>query len=294
MNNKTSKKNTFVDEIVDQIENLEPKTHVRFVLQNILLWSLGISALVFGILSTATIMFILSHAGYDLYNITHESRMDHLLEMLPVMWLSSVVLFGFLAKKLIRLTQYGYRYNLKVIMFGLVTVSIGGGLLLNLLETGRYLDQQAENFIPFHVSLEKRQKMTWALPDVGRIAGVLTEEIEGGIVSFLDFDDVVWKIDLNERYDIWKDEFEMGDRVRIFGKKLEDGTFYVCLMRPWIIRRETSASKMLRPEDMGPFQQELPEQDEIEQNERNPEEGRTSICKELIQKPYTQMQSNIR
>jgi len=274
MTNNKEQKNTLIDSIEKSLCEIEPKNSWRFILHNVLFWTFGIVAVIFGAAAFAVIIFALKHSGHDLSVIMYESKIGHLMHVLPYLWLVSMAIFWFSAQKLIRLTDCGYRFDFKKIFLVLIGTSLILGFVLDIVRAGDYLDRRAGEMIPFYKPLRIIHQGDWSAAYEGRLGGTLLGSIIDQQVTLEGFDQGIWQLDLSEYGEVWGAYYEDGDQVRVIGVLQEGGVFYVCGMHAWIFDKKKVSLSGQNPKDVL----------EEKQDERNIMQARSSLCKGLQEK----------
>jgi len=274
MTNNKEQKNTLIDLIEKSLCEVEPKNSWYFALHNFLFWTFGIVAVIFGAAAFAVIIFTVKHSGHDLSIITYGSNTGHFIHVLPYLWLVSLGIFWLSAQKLIRLTDCGYRFDIKKIFLTLIGASLFLGFLLDIARTGEYLDRRAGEMIPFHRPIRVIHQSDWSAVQEGRLGGTLVGNRIDQQVSLRGFNQETWKLDLSGYENIQDVYFEDGDMVRVIGVLQEGGVFYVCGMHAWIFEKK-------KAQDTGQVSEDVSQRPH---RERKIIEVRSKECKGLQEK----------
>lgn len=156
-------------------EGIVPLSRWRFMAREGVVWSLGVVSVCVGGLAFVGILFELDETWWEMYEATHESFIDFLLDALPLIWLVVFFLFLSCAYYLLRVTRRGYRYSLSAALACslLCSVSLGGALYIS--GSGRFVDEQIGAYVPFHNPLIWREQALWMMPEEGRVAGIVRD-----------------------------------------------------------------------------------------------------------------------
>lgn len=217
---------TIKDKVLETITNtkLQPTSRWRFRAQHAVLWVPGVLVTSLGAFAIAGILFSTVHAGWQYRPYTHQSVAGFLREAIPLVWLGSLVLFGAVIVKALRLTAQGYRYKTGLIIAASFCTSVMLGAALFALDMTTFKNK----LIRFHA--ERSQQTLWTSPEDGRLAGVL-DITEDGAVSLVDTTGKAWVLDTTEL--IGKELLKDGASVRVVGLIDQDASFVTCVLFPW-------------------------------------------------------------
>ncbi|MCW1930362.1 MAG: hypothetical protein KIH62_003530 [Candidatus Kerfeldbacteria bacterium] len=127
----TTEHTTTSDAVMTQIKqkHLAPIPRWRFVLLNIGLWASGVAAAIVGALGVCMIIVVLKDSQWQLLSTRPHSG-ALIIRTLPYLWILLLVVFVYLAHKLVRHTRYGYTYApLYILVISLCVSAVGGGVL---------------------------------------------------------------------------------------------------------------------------------------------------------------------
>ncbi len=218
--------NCIKDCVMDKInsEHLKPKSIWYFKIQHTILWIPGILVTVLGVLAFAGILYSIAHSGWQYRQYTHKNIIVFLTQMIPVLWIISILIFGVIITKITRITQNGYKYKTGIIM----TLSFASSIILGLFIF--ILDMKIKNNPLIRFQTENYQKNIWSEPQKGRLAGIVIFAEDFLVVE--DFKGEQWIVDISEVYgDI--DPLLKGQNIRLLGKKDDMNNFIACKVLPW-------------------------------------------------------------
>lgn len=169
--------NNIEEKILNKIkdENIKPRSVWYFLVRDYSLWILVLISVILASLSIAPIIFILQNleVGY----IKHISTNPFLfiLLALPYPWIILCMITTYLATIAWEKTSKGYRFEGKKLFSFSLLVSLLFGLLLNLINFGRIMDDEfrTASFGNYKTFVEKRNTF-WFKPDEGRLIGTAT------------------------------------------------------------------------------------------------------------------------
>lgn len=219
-NNKTIK-----DEVLEKITagNVRPTSKWYFTVRHAALWTPGLLVTVLGSFAVAGILFGAVHAGWEYRSLTRFTLVEFLIEVVPLVWIFSFVLFGILIIRSLRLTSHGYRYKSGIIMVISLAVSVVLGSALFA------LDMMVKQNALIRFTTERSQRMIWTSPGEGRLAGVI--DTDDGFILLTDTTGKQWILDTSELLDdVLLTE---GSSVRVVGEIIGEESFRACFIVPW-------------------------------------------------------------
>jgi hypothetical protein len=224
MNTQTPQ--TILDKI--KAQNIKPKARWYFVVQHAALWVPAILVTALGTIAFAGELYAVTHSGWEVREFIYPSQIDFLLATMPVLWISSFLLFGTFIVKAFRSIHAGYRFSIKSILIGSVVTSIVLGTAIF------YVDKefQVESIIGYPI--HERETALWNSPQQGRLAGTVEEKTEESIV-LRDKNNKLWTVDLSEFATTSLPFVAVGKDVRVIGASSEDDgdEFVGCNVLPW-------------------------------------------------------------
>jgi len=227
-------KKEITSQVLEKIkkEDIRPEAKWKFLLKDYFVWGLFVSSIIIGALAVAVIIFGIKISDWDMYDRLAGGPIKFLIMTLSYFWLLIFVAFILVAYYNLKHTKKGYKYSI----FTVISISLLATLLLGGFTYSVGLGEKLENNLVkrahFYKGVEhKRQKM-WNRAEEGFLSGRILEVREGGF----DLEDVKrarWQI-LTEKADIMpmvilKD----GNRIRIWGEKVNSSTFKAHKIIPW-------------------------------------------------------------
>ncbi|MDB5244370.1 MAG: hypothetical protein JWN18_240 [Parcubacteria group bacterium] len=130
---------TFSQDIVRKIEarGVVPKPRWYFLASRSALWFLAIGSVVIGAIAFAIADFVF--LDNDGISKLQGSSIQDVAEAIPFVWLAGLALFTVSAYYAFRHTRGGYKYRTATIVFVMVLLSIGLGLILNAYDFGQHI-----------------------------------------------------------------------------------------------------------------------------------------------------------
>ena len=248
MNENTKQPINIKQSVLERLEaeGVSPRSRIFWVCQEYVIWSLWGITILFGAISVAVVTFASMHAGYALYEATHESFLTFAVEVLPYIWFGVFILMCLLAYYNMRHTKHGYKYPLNHIIISSIGFSILGGLVLHYAGVGYYLDTYLGRVSSMYQSQEEMEIRMWQMPEAGRLIGVYDSELTGTYVEFTDIDGREWNLDT---VDLRARDLEVlngARKVRVLGL-VASGTpmvVHACGVFPWMMERATALGEL--------------------------------------------------
>lgn len=235
--------------ILERIESekIEPTSRWYFIFSESVMWGLWIVSVVLGASAVAVTLYVSMHAGYTLYEATHENWLEFALEAAPVIWLIVFVLMAAIAYYNVRHTKRGYRYPVWQILMSSILLSLLGGIILQNLGAGHLIETAMKKTMPMYPTFEDMEMRWWQKPSAGLFVGHLVEfDTENEIATFVDMEDTAWRLKTDELEPF---EFELltsGKLVRVIGIQgtTTPGLVYGCVVFPWEHEEQTRLHDM--------------------------------------------------
>lgn len=239
-NNIATSSKTLKESVLRRIhdENICPKGKWVFLCNNGALWVLWTLTVVVGAVAFSEAIYVSMHSGIEFYDVTHTGLMEFVFETLPFVWLLTFLGVVVLAQYNMRNTKRGYRYAFWQVIGSSVVFTIFGGLVLHASGVSTVVDHMMESNMPGYMSVDARQEYMWDHPEAGRITGMfLEQDIQNGVVRFLDTTDREWVVLTHELPPHDLELLLSGNRVRLLGEAATDTepyNFYTCGVLPWM------------------------------------------------------------
>lgn len=231
--------NTIKESVLDKIEKerVTPRSKWYFTARHAALWTPGVVVTVVGAFAIAGLLFSATHAGWEYQPFTRFSFARFVIEVIPLVWVVSLVLFGVLIVKSLRLTARGYRYKTGIILGSsfIISLVVGTGLFA--------LDMTVKRNALIRYGTERIQKTIWNAPLDGRLAGTI--DVDDAIITLTSTDGEVWVLDTSEL----NEEPLIADDapVRVIGIQTGDHLFLSCIVMPWELGPKAPEPNKPRP-----------------------------------------------
>lgn len=251
MNEKdtTEKTSPLASSVLSRIENEKvlPCSKWRFRAVEYGIWLFWALTVALGALSVAVMFFVSSHARFALFEATHHTTTDFVLETLPFLWMFVFGVMAVLAYINFRHTKRGYRYQVHHILLSSILFSVIGGVVLHIFGVGGYIDGQFGKSMPTYSSMEKLETRLWQDPADGRLVGTfMTMDETDTLYIFTDKEGAEWHIETAELRKRDKDLLSSGKLVRVLGTTTDAlrQRFYACGVFPWMYEKGVSVAVM--------------------------------------------------
>jgi hypothetical protein len=208
-------------------------------------WFFWICSVLIGAISFAMILFFLTHAGFAFYEATHDTPLDLLMDILPVLWISVFALMAIWAHVNLRHTKRGYRYPVWQVLTSSIIFSFLGGLVLHIIGIGFLVDHFVAERLPMFPALERIEGQIWQNPGEGRMVGMFVSEgtnADTNSIVFEDIEGTEWHIYTDELAPPDLLVLKSGETVRMIGivSSSTGNMFYGCNVFPSSFDRSSS------------------------------------------------------
>lgn len=215
----------------------------QFLLTEYGVWvSFGVVVFI-GAIAVSMMVFFMLHAGFALYEATHDTPLDLLIDVLPVAWIATFLLMAVLAHYNLRYTKKGYKYRVWQILLSSILLSLALGFVFYTVGFSFVVDAFVEHQIPLFPGLKKVETRIWQAPEQGRMAGVYVGNgTSEDVVIFNDSNGTTWQLNTAELNDIDLRNLLSGNQVHVLGvpSSTTDAYFYGCGVFPWMEERNPS------------------------------------------------------
>ena len=230
-------------------ESVCPRSRLFFGSIECGVWALWGLTVLFGALSVAVTLFVVTFRQYSLYEATHASFLAFAIDVLPYLWIAVFAAMVLFAVYNLRHTKNGYRYPLWKIVVSSLVLSLAGGAFLHLAGVGFSFDKQMGVFSKDYQSQEKQELKLWQNPAEGRLVGAFLSAADGVPQPLFIFEDVAgvrWDTDVSELHSMDTYLLHTGKRVRVLGllEEVNPPTFHACAVFPWAYEHEYSRKEL--------------------------------------------------
>lgn len=236
--------------ILDTIkaQNIKPKARWYFVMWHAVLWVPTAVVTALGTMAFAGELYAVTHSGWEVREFIYPSQIEFLLATMPILWVSSFLLFGTFIVKAFRSTHAGYRFSVKSILLGSVLTSIIVGTAIF------YLDKELEADSVIRYPIHERETALWDSPQKGRLAGTI-EEIDEESIILRDKNNIAWTVDLSGFGTTSSPFVAVGKDVRVIGTNGDEvHEFIGCAVLPWEVG---AFNRMPVPQDIKPMSKRM-------------------------------------
>ncbi len=234
-------------------KSVVPRSRWWFITREYGLLLLCLFAIIVGAFAMAVTMSVVSYRQASFYEVTHDSFLSFLIDVLPYLWIGLFVVMIILAAFNIKHLRRGYRHTLFKITIGSLFLSFVAGLLLHLLGLGFGFDKSLGVYVNNYTSQEKLEIQMWQNPQAGLLVGKLDTDSynQSGHLSsgpsFKDYWRQEWSLVFTELSESDKALLNSGETVRIMGQIVESEpmSFLVCGVMPWVYAKEMPMQELL-------------------------------------------------
>ncbi len=203
------------------------------------MWTLWLLTTLLSAVAVAVSFFVIAHRQYALFEVTHESFLSFMFEVLPYLWLVIFTVAAGFAYYHFRHTRRGYRYSFLSIAGATVVASLSGGIFLHYFGMSFLFDDLLGKYLPsMYVSQSMMEEKFWQQPEDGRLIVTLVSELNPGEVALVtDVAGMERVIDITELFAPDLELLRAGTQVRLLGRRLDgagESTFRACGVFPWL------------------------------------------------------------
>lgn len=222
------KKSKFAASIVDKIqkEKIEQHSRLYFFAKFSLILLGAILFLIIGVIAAAVIWhFFHDTELLEIFSVEKRLFFKALLFSFPVFWLIISISLGIFAGFFARNTKKGYKISYKVWLILIILFQIGGGLALEQSPLGNHLEKDMMRQIHIFKSREKMFNELWQNPEKGLLIGEIFDR-EKDKFTLYDLNNKEWEVSFDGQKVETRGDLKKAKKVRIFGKKLSDDSFF--------------------------------------------------------------------
>jgi len=213
--------NKLAEKIIGQIkkEGIKPTSRWKFIVQDSFFWLAFTLSVIVGAMVVSIILNTLLNNDWDLYMELSGDLTQFIVITLPYFWL--VLLGGLMVVAYLNIkhTKKAYRFNLRIIIGGVVLSSCLLGLTFYNLGLASSLDRGLIQKLPprFHQMVDSRLGV-WQKPEIGFLIGEI-QNINGKELGLKDFEGNFWQVVLElEEFDLINVLLKINDKVRLMGE----------------------------------------------------------------------------
>lgn len=245
----TAQKLNLSGTVLDRIEKecIEPLPRWHFLFSEVTMWILWVFSILVGAAAVAVMVYVSMLAGYSQYEATHETLFELMLDVMPWLWGAIFVLMAAIAYFNMRSTRKGYKYPMWQIVISSLVLSVIGGLGLNQLGAGHFIEESLATSMPLYPSFEKRERGWWLHPEDGLLIGrFVSNDASTTVANFIDADEKEWVIVIDELNPRDLEVFYSGEVVKILGVQgtTSLAVFHGCGVFPWMHKNSRTVTDL--------------------------------------------------
>jgi hypothetical protein len=230
MEKEIKKSQKLINKIVS--EDIKPSPRWHFIFKNYILWIVFILFMFFGGIAFSIILYGMAESDFGLFFSLSYSKVQFLIASLPILWVIFLIIFLVVSISGIRHTRTGYRYPLFKILSINIVISILLGVTFFYSGGAERIEKVFAENIPAYRGIEENKSLRWSDPENGLLAGVIMEDNVDTIL-IEDLNGKKWEIITEEMIISQRVSLEIGEKIKIIGKILEDNIFTASEIRSW-------------------------------------------------------------
>lgn len=213
------------DQIMGKIkeEKITPKPRWIFLINNYLTWISGIMFLSLGALAFSLIKYFSRQEEWEDYQHIGRGHFEFLFFAVPLILIILLAISIYLVYFNFKHTKTGYRYSILSILSIAILSNIILGFIFSFFRMDRRMDDMLGKNAPFYSEVFNPHIRFWSDPDNGRIAGMITNEIEENKFNLITKDQTEWIILTQDMQN--KDQLKINYPARLIGQKISDNEF---------------------------------------------------------------------
>lgn len=222
------KKTKISTSIIEKIqkEKIEQHSKLYFFAKFSLILLGAILFLIIGIIATAIIWYFFHDTELlQIFSIEKMIFLKALLFSFPLFWVLISVSLGLLTGFLARNTKKGYKTSYKKWFILILIIQVLAGLAIELLPFEDHLENDMMRKIHIFKSREKMFNELWQNPEKGLLIGEIYDR-EKDKFTLYDLNNKEWEVSFDDQKVETRGDIKKAKKVRIFGKKLSDDSFF--------------------------------------------------------------------
>lgn len=211
-------------------QGIKPISRSIFNVKRICFWVIVGLSFVLGSFFIAFILSAIFKNDWDLYN---RFGFNFIFKTIPYFWLASLVIFSVLGEFYYRKTLLGHRHRfIFIALIYLVSTTIFG-FILYVVGIGDLMEDTIDNVPTRYQDIIVGHNGIWSHPENGLLSGQIIL-INDGEFQMVDKNGVVWVIDRTKALTRGNVSFDIGQKIKIIGDKINQNLFQAEEIRPWI------------------------------------------------------------
>jgi len=214
-------------------DRIRPYPKWRFLFKRSVIWTVFLLSILLGSIASASAMFQLRYAEWDLYQHLSHSLIELVLLVVPIFWLIFLGGFTWFAYYYFRQTEQGYRYGAIRVISGSIMLSTLGGGLLYISGLPEKLEPIFLDKVPYYREWQAHKQRIWMSPAQGLLAGRIASVVSDRKIQLEDLEGKLWEIEIADT--VWRGRLEpVRDlKIKIIGHCPQNGRFVAEEIRPW-------------------------------------------------------------
>lgn len=225
------------DKIIQKIETdkIKPIPKSHFIRLRILVWVLFVLTLLVGSMGAGLTFFLIRNAEWDLYRHLGHSFTEFFILVTPWFWVITLCLFTTAAFYYFRKTGRGYRFNTIAVILTSFTLSVSGGILLNMTTAPEQLETIFTNTFDWYAGIHDHRHKMWNNPDNGFLAGTIIQVKSNTRLTIEDLTGGHWDVDVSQTDWRGRTMPEKGFKIKLIGQRSKQSpSFFIATeIRPW-------------------------------------------------------------
>jgi len=215
-------------------ESIKPRSRCFFMFKEAII-GLAIPVLVILSLFIFTLSLItILETDFDIFYELEMSFLHYVVSSIPFLTLGIFFILIFVAERLYRKTEFGYRTSRsKIIFFGSLIIFFGV-LFIFVTKIASSVDKLVEESPEVSNVLKPMKMRAWNNPDKGLLAGKVEKFESAARLDLVDISSRRWIVDITNVSESKKKNILEGDFVKFTGKRIPDRYLFVAEdARPW-------------------------------------------------------------
>lgn len=197
-------------------KNLKPIPKWEFVAKNLGTWvAVGI----------CTCLLVLS-IGVTWFGIA-----DNIIT--PYLWLIIVAVFAYLSTIIFYKTKRGYRAEKWQVAMVIIFLGVIMGGMIYRMGMASLIDRKLENSFGLYRRVVPMKTIVWNNPEQGYLSGEIINLTSANNFQLKDFGNNIWQITSHNPIVRGRVKLEVGEQIKLVGKKNSQKEFVVEEIRPW-------------------------------------------------------------
>ncbi|NTU68824.1 MAG: hypothetical protein HGB02_08100 [Chlorobiaceae bacterium] len=193
------------DLILDEIEKRKvvPIPRWHFLMRRAVFWTLAVISVITGSLSMATAIYVFLDHDFlvDQARITRflaqQPLVDDIIDSIPYLWLTALLLFTLAAYYGVRHTRKGYRYPMLRVIGGSLLLSLALSGFMNLFDVGQIIHRNLIENVRGYDHLVYANEQRWTQARKGWLGGkVVRLDAFRHALVVMDYKKRVWTVDI--------------------------------------------------------------------------------------------------